>query len=197
MVDCSCLKDAVRSPRVCNVGTTILSAGLLIIGTVALMQSCFVPDNDTTSLECASKTTVLFAEEWVIVVLISGIALVLIFFYQILVFGGCTCMSKCDNNRHTVTLSLITGISSTIYVDFVKNTLDKIETSAIANADACYVCPQGHDPLRQSILYCGAVIAWVGFVGCLVISCGQGNSKSHDDLTQEFEIEDASNSSSA
>ena len=168
---CKTLWECCLNVQAWNVTTTLVTAFCLALATVLLVQDCYVPDNDVSSVECASKTSVLFADEWVLVVLIALIALCFIVLYQILVTAGFTCDNWCKNKRHTVFLAFIAAICAAVYADFVHSTLKKVPTSPISDPDACFVCPDGQDPSILGGLYFGVVFAFFGAGVTLVVSC--------------------------
>ena len=171
-----------RSAEAWNVTTTLITAFFLACGVIALTQTCYVPDNDTKSVECASQTTVLFADKWVLVVLIAAITFVIIMMYQILVAAGITCSGLCNNKRHTITLSLLTAVSATVFANFTISTLDKIPTTPISDPDACFVCPHGRDSANVALMYVAIAVAFAGFLATIFLTCCNGSSDSSNDL---------------
>ena len=171
-----------------NTTTTILSAFFLALGTVLLTQECFVPSTNTLKSACASQATVLFADYWVLVVLIACCAFILIVIHQILVVSGLTCDGVCKNKRHVVVLSGVTAICAAIYADFVDHTLKEIPTTAIQQPDTCFVCPDGTDPTNLAALWIGVVCAFAGFVVSLVLVCSNNGRRDDgvDIMTEQF-----------
>ena len=103
-------KELFSGARAWNATTTILTAFFLVVGTLLLTQSCFVPDNGMNAADCASQTSVLLADSWVLIVLVATGAFILIAVYQILVAVGVTCDGFCNNERHTIFLSLVAAV---------------------------------------------------------------------------------------
>lgn len=163
--------DLCHSPQAWNVTTTLLTAFFLIVGTILLVQNCYVPDNGTLSSECASQASILFASKYAVAYVIASIALSIIVLYQILVAAGITCDGMCNNSRHTIVLALVSAISAAVYADFVHDTLQKVPTSPIGNPEACYVCPNGRDDANLGVLFTAVVFAFLGFVSTIIVSC--------------------------
>ena len=173
--NCSVCRRLFVNVQAWNVTTTLFTAFFLVVATIVLLKSCYVPNNDMTTIACASQTNLLFEDSWVLVVLICVVAFVLIVMYQILVAAGVTCDGWCNNKRHTVFLSLLAAISAAVFADFVDHTLRNIPTSAIADPDACYVCPNGQDSGKIALLYIGVIVAFIGFAATVILACSKKN----------------------
>ena len=183
--------DLVKNAVTWSATSIILTGALLSIGSVALLQTCYVPENDVSTIECASKTTTLMKNKFVLFALIAMATLILLFFYEILVAVGFTCDGMCNNVRHTVFITLIAGIASTAYTEYLVKTLDSVPTSTINNPDACLVCPNGRDHGRIFWLVRGCIVAWTGFVATLII-CFQPSDE-RGDVLKEVMIEQDEN----
>ena len=165
------IKDVSSNAKAWNVTTTILAGGCLIAGTVVMVQTCTVPDNNTPSYECAGQTTELISNELIFALLISMAAFILIFLYEILVAIGMTCDSCCRNERHTVFIALLAAISATVYADYAMQEMDRVPRTAISNPDACFVCPDGDSPTAKGLFYTAIVITWLGVATCMYVVC--------------------------
>ena len=156
-----------------NVTTTIVAAFFLVIGTLVLTQTCYVPDNGVSSANCAGQTSVLLYDSNVLIALVAVVALCITLLFQVLVLMGCTCDGWCNNKRHTVAMSMVTFVAAVTYASFVQNELKKIPTSSISDPDACLVCPHGRETENLAALWFGPVSAFLGFAITSYLTCLQ------------------------
>ena len=177
--------DLFKSAVAWSATSIILAGALLCIGTIALVQTCYVPDNEMSTVECASETTTLLKNKFVLFMLIAMATFILVFFYEILVAIGFTCDGLCNNVRHTVVITLVASIAATAYTEYLVKTLRDIPTSTISNPDSCLVCPNGRDHGTIFWLVLGCVIAWTGFAATLIICC-QPSSDNTDGLRESM-----------
>ena len=119
--------------------STIITGFFLCLGTILLVEECFVPDTDKPSAQCASETTTLLSNRFVMFLLIALITFILVFLSQILVAIGWTCDSMCNNERHTVFVTLLSAVSSSLYVNYLTRELNDIPKSFVGNPDACLI----------------------------------------------------------
>ena len=178
-------RECCGSVEAWNVTTTLFTAFFLAVGTVLLVQKCYVPDNQTLSSECASKTTVLFADKWVLVVLIACVAFAFIVMYQILRGVGLTCMASCKNKRHNVFLAFLAAACAAVYADFVASTLRRVPTSPIEDPDACFVCPNGRSQNNLAVVFIGVAFAFVGAGITMVVACKSETADSNNRIPMQ------------
>ena len=169
--DESAMKQLCCNVHGWNVTTTIVATLFLIVGTLVLTQTCYVPDNGASSANCAGQTSVLLYDSSVLVALVAVIALCITLLFQILVLAGCTCDGWCNNQRHTVVLSIVTFVAAVTYANFVQEELDKLPTSQISDPDACLVCPHGKETDNLLALWIGPVVAFFGVAATMWVSC--------------------------
>lgn len=154
-----------------NVSTTVVCTLFLILGTIVLTQTCYVPDNGVSSANCAGQTSVLLYDSSLLVALVAVVALCLTLLFQLLVLVGCTCEGWCNNTRHTVALSIVTFVAAVVYANFVQEELSRLPTSQISDPDACFVCPHGKETNNLVALWIGPVVALFGVAATLWVSC--------------------------
>lgn len=165
----SCRKDLCGSPEAWNVTTTLFSGFLIIIGFYFLTRTCFVPENDTPTLDCAAHSAYLVPDKaHTFYFLVCTFMFFAIFLFQLLVMCGITCDGFCNNKRSSVFLAAVSLGLVIYFVVFLDGILNQVPKTSIADPDACLVCPDADDPWSRFLLTLSTIVSGIGLVGTLV-----------------------------
>lgn len=154
----------MTSAKTIYFGSAALTFCIVVVGTVFLVATCYVPVNFQTNAACAVKKYGILEDKFVLIAMVVSFAALVLNAYNVCEFFGLCSRCKQFFRRTSyqyVGLSLVFAIMAAIYDHVLISKLHSVPTTEVGNPDACLVCPHGHDKFFQAIIHIGVVIAFI------------------------------------
>ena len=167
--------DIAREPQAWHALSSFVGVTLAGLATWLLFGSCHRPAV-ATDASCAAKFTVLVEQKWTIWFFVALVVLASSAAYYCLRGTGVCCDGVCNNNRHSVLLSLATTICAFVYAAYISHTATSFPTSFVTDEDVCYVCPHRSVPAYLFLLWTAPAVMVVGWLIGMYVACSMGEN---------------------
>ena len=165
--------DIAREPQAWHALSTFVGVTLAGLATWLMFSSCHRPDI-ATDASCAAKFTILVEQKWTIWFFVALVVMACAAAYYCLRGTGVCCDGVCNNNRHSVLLSLITTSCAFVYAKYVSDTARRFPTTFVTEENVCYVCLHRSVPEYHFMLWAAPSVMLFGWVVGLYVACAAG-----------------------